>query len=235
VAASAELRSLALASGKSDSVLSGVSITDYEMSRDEKEVAFTTTDSRGASQIWLAPLDRRTPPREIARDGDHVSFGPDGELVFRSLAENNALVRIKKDGTGRERITTASVLDKFGVSPDGEWVIAFLPGGATIAVPIHGGAARGICVARCFPTWSSDGRFLYVEYPGAGKTLTIPVPAAKSLPDLPVAGIDTAAGVVALPGAWMIGGGSISPGPDPSTYVFTKTDLQRNLFRIPLH
>jgi len=235
VAASAELRSLALASGKSDSVLSGVSITDYEMSRDEKEVAFTTTDSRGASQIWLAPLDRRTPPREIARDGDHVSFGPDGELVFRSLAENNALVRIKKDGTGRERITTASVLDKFGVSPDGEWVIAFLPGGATIAVPIHGGAARGICVARCFPTWSSDGRFLYVEYPGAGKTLTIPVPAAKSLSDLPVAGIDTAAGVVALPGAWMIERGSISPGPDPSTYVFTKTDLQRNLFRIPLH
>ena len=25
------------------------------------------------------------------------------------------------------------------------------------------------------------------------------------------------------------------PGRDPSTYVFTKTDLQRNLFRIPLH
>jgi hypothetical protein len=24
-------------------------------------------------------------------------------------------------------------------------------------------------------------------------------------------------------------------GPDPSIYVFTKTDLQRNLFRIPLH
>ena len=33
----------------------------------------------------------------------------------------------------------------------------------------------------------------------------------------------------------MIEHGPISPGPDPSTYVFTKTDLQRNLFRIPLH
>jgi hypothetical protein len=235
VAASAELRSLALASGKSDSVLSDVSITDYDMSRDEKEVAFTTTDSRGASQIWLAPLDRRTPPREIARGGDHVSFGADGELVFRSLAENNALVRITKDGTGRERITTASVLDKFGVSPDGEWVIAFLPGDATIAVPIHGGAPRRICAGRCFPTWSSDGSFLYVGYPGGGKTHAIPMPAGQSLPDLPAAGIDAAAGVVGLPGAWMIEHGSISPGPDPSTYVFTKTDLQRNLFRIPLH
>ena len=235
VAASSELRSLALASGKSDSVLSGVSITDYDLSRDEKEVAFTTTDSRGASQIWLAPLDRRTPQREIARGGDHVSVGADGELVFRSLTENNALIRINMAGTGRERITTAAVLDKFGVSPNGEWVIALLPGAGTIAVPIHGGARRTICAGRCYPTWSSDGRFLYAGYSGLGKTLAIPVPAGKLLPDLPADGIDAAAGVVGLPGAWMIEHGSISPGLEPSTYVFTKTDLQRNLFRIPLH
>ena len=100
VASSAELRSVDLASGKSDSVLSGVSVTDYDISRDEKEVAFTTTDGVGVSQIWLAPLDRRTPPRQIARSGDQVSFGADGDLVFRSLEETaNALVRIKKDGT----------------------------------------------------------------------------------------------------------------------------------------
>ena len=68
-----------------------------------------------------------------------------------------------------------------------------------------------------------------------GKTLVIPVPAGKSLPDLPAAGIDLAAGGGELPGARVLEHGSISPGPDPSTYVFTKTDLQRNLFRIPLH
>ena len=84
VPSSAELRSVDLASGKTDSVLSGVSVTDYDMSRDETEVAFTTTDIDGASQIWLAPLDRRTPPRRIA-DGDQVSFGAHGDLVFRSL------------------------------------------------------------------------------------------------------------------------------------------------------
>jgi hypothetical protein len=33
----------------------------------------------------------------------------------------------------------------------------------------------------------------------------------------------------------MIEEGLISPGPDPSTSVFTKADSQRNLFRIPLH
>src|ERR1700674_2489713 len=60
VASSAELRSVDLGSGKTDSVLPGVSVTDYSISRDEKEVAFTTTDSDGATQIWLASLDRRT-------------------------------------------------------------------------------------------------------------------------------------------------------------------------------
>ena len=133
VAASAELRSLDPKSGKSESVLSGVSVSDYEISRDEKEVAFTTTDGNGTSQIWLAALDRRTPPRQIAQGGDQVSFGPEEDLVFRSVAENNALIRIKKDGTGRSRVTAATVLDKFGVSPDGKWVIASLAGSGTFA------------------------------------------------------------------------------------------------------
>ncbi len=244
VAASAELRSLDLASGKSDSVLSGVSVTDFDISRDDKEVAFATTSSGGESHVWLAPLDRRSPPREIA-DGDQVSFGGDGALVFRSPAENNALVRIKKDGTGRERITSASVLDKLGVSPDGEWVVVLSPGagvgtGAALAVPIHGGAPKTICAPGCLAGWSSDGTFFYVAMDlttsatSPGKALAIPVPAGKSLPDLPASGIDVATGAQ-LPGARVIEHASLSTGPDPSTYVFTKTDMQRNLFRIPLH
>jgi eukaryotic-like serine/threonine-protein kinase len=235
VAASAELRSLDPKSGKSESVLSGVSIRDYEISRDEKEVAFTTTDGNGTSRIWLAALDRRTPPRQIAQGGDQVSFGPEEDLVFRSVAENNALIRIKKDGTGRSRVTAATVMEKFGLSPDGKWVIALLAGSGTFAVPVDGGAATRICARVCPSTWSSDGRWLYVGAPVAtGKTYAIPVPSGRSLPDLPAEGIDPGA-AVGVPGARIIENGSISPGADPSTYVFTKTDLQRNLFRIPLH
>ena len=235
VAASAELRSLDLKSGKSESVLSGMSVRDYEISRDEKEVAFTTTDGNGTSQIWLAALDRRTPPRQIAQGGDQVSFGPEEDLVFRSVAENNALIRIKKDGTGRSRVTAATVIEKFGLSPDGKWVIALLAGSGTFAVPVDGGAPTRICARVCPSTWSSDGRWLYVGAPVAtGKTYAIPVPSGRSLPDLPAEGIDPGA-AVGVPGARIIEHGSISPGADPSTYVFTKTDLQRNLFRIPLH
>ena len=234
VAASAELRSLDPKSGKSESVLPGVSVSDYEISRDEKEVAFTTTDGNGTSQIWLAALDRRTPPRQIAQGGDQVSFGPEEDLVFRSVAENNALIRIKKDGTGRSRVTAATVLDKFGLSPDGKWVIASLAGSGTFAIPVHGGAPVKICAVVCPSIWSSDGRFVYVTQAGTGKTLAFPVPHGRPLPDLPGEGIDPGA-AVGPPGARIIENGSISPGRDPSTYVFTKTDLQRNLFRIPLH
>jgi len=246
IPASADLRSVDLASGNSETVLSGQSVTNYVISRDEKDVAFTTTDAMGESQIWLAPLDRRTPPRLIARAGDQVSFGAAGELIFRSLAESNALIRIKTDGTGRERIPTVSVLEKGDVSPDGDWVVIRAPGSgkdaalATLAVPIHGGVPKIICYV-CSATWSTDGKFFYVGSDrsafatAAGRTLAIPVPIGQSLPDLPAAGIKVADGAVGLPGAVTIENGSIVPGPNPSTYLFTRTDSQRNLFRIPLH
>jgi serine/threonine protein kinase/Tol biopolymer transport system component len=248
---SSDLRSVDLASGKTDSLLPGVSVTDYDISSDETEVAFTTADSSGEPQIWLASLDRRTPPRQVARAGDQVSFAADGHLVFRSLEANtNRLIRIKKDGTGPDRITTAPVLDKFGVSPDGEWVLISSPGAgvdavpATLAVPIRSsGPPRKICVPACQAGWSSDGKFFHVSLdssnvssPGtAGRVLAIQVPVGKALPELPVSGIDVAAAVAELPGTRVVEHGSLLTGPDPSTFVFTRTDLQRNLFRIPLH
>src|SRR5262249_44748483 len=240
VAASAELRSVDLASGKSDRVLTGFPATGYDISPDEKEVVFTTTDNEGGSQIWLASLDRRTPPRQIARSGDQVSFGADGDIVFRSREEKvNVLTRIKKDGGRRERITALPVTDKYGVSPDGKWAIVVSPesdkaGASTFAVPISGGAPQKICIGGCVAFWSSDGRFFYYQPSSSGKTLAISVLAGKSLPDLPSSGrSDAAEGVV--PRATVLEHRSVSPGPDPSTYVFTRTDSQRNLFRIPLH
>jgi dipeptidyl aminopeptidase/acylaminoacyl peptidase len=245
LAAAADLRSVDLATGKSDTLLSGQSVTAYAISPDEKEVAFTTTNADGRSQIWLAPLDRRTPPRLIVESGDQVSFGAPGELIFRSLAEGNALARIKTDGTGFERIPTVSFLDKGDVSPDGEWVIVGAvpatsgpPVAEALAVPIRGGVPRTICrgdADTCTAGWSSDGKFFYVGSHTNRRTFAIPVPAGRALPDFSVGGITDLKRDVALPGVQTIEEGLISPGSDPSTYVFTKTDSQRNLFRIPLH
>ena len=244
--AAADLRSVDLATGKSDTLLSGQSVTGYAISRDEKEVAFTTTNADGQSQIWLAPLDRRTPPRLIVEAGDQVSFGAPGELIFRSLAGGNALARIKTDGTGFERIPTVSFLDKGDVSPDGEWVIIRAPATRehpvleTLAVPIRGGIPIKVCTRLLSQLVSGRKIPLRREQLSAVPTLTdrtfaMPVPAGKALPDLPVGGINALERAVGLPGAVTIEGGLISPGPDPSTYFFTRTDSQRNLFRIPLH
>jgi hypothetical protein len=53
--------------------------------------------------------------------------------------------------------------------------------------------------------------------------------------DLPASEIALSVNGIAPHGTRLIEHVSISPEPDPSTYLFTKTDLQRNLFRIPLH
>ena len=142
-------------------------------SRDEKEVAFTTTEQRRTSQIWLAPLDRRTPPRQIARGGDQVSFGADGDLIFRSLGENNASGPDQEGRNGTRTITTPPVLDKFDVSPDGEWVIASsqseLPGSGTFAIPSTA-ALPGESAPPARSRGLSDGSF----YVGATWALSRP-------------------------------------------------------------
>jgi hypothetical protein len=182
----------------------------------------------------------------VVESGDQVSFGAPGELIFRSRSKVNALARIKTDGTGFERVPTVSVLDKLDVSPDGDWVIVQTPPTGdrpvveVLAVPIRGGVPRRVC-DTCAAGWSQDGKFFYVSgdlktsTSAARRTVAIPVPAGKPLPDFPVGGIADLKRAVALPGARTIEEGLISPGPDPSVYVFTKTDSQRNLFRIPLH
>ena len=105
--------------------------------------------------------------------------------------------------------------------------------GGAIAIPVHGGTPREIPQG----VWSLDGRFYYVQTPrgfsvtNAGKTLAIPLPPGKMLPDLPATEGDWAK----LPGVQILSHGGVSPGPDPSMFAFTRTELKRNLFRIPLH
>jgi hypothetical protein len=159
----------------------------------------------------------------------------------------NFLYRMNRDGSGRERITSTPVLIKYGVSPDGGWVTAAVPVVGdnkessetvpvpmeTVAIPVNGGPLRRICGATCPSRWSSDGRFFYAAF--GGQTRVIPVPAGKSLPDLPASGMSAENKPDELHGARDIQHRDVFLGPDPSTYVFRRTELQANLFRIPLH
>src|SRR5262249_54561529 len=147
---------------------------------------------------------------------DQPSFAGPHTIVFRDTSSKESfLVRIDVDGSGAARI--APVIEKYGASPDGEWVAATVmltkdidrsdPLGvpyATVAVPTHGGSLKKLCNGACKVNWSTDGRFLYVF---AGHTLVLPILAGQSLPDVPAAGISAGNVPSNLPGSTVIAAG----------------------------
>ena len=241
-----ELHSFDLESGKTEKLLPGLAIADYEVSSDDKEAAFTTR-SGIASEIWVASLDRRTPPQKVHESGDQVSFGAENSLLFRMLEDKaNYLGRINKDGSDGRRVTDVPILHKYNVSPQGDWVSALVAGSGdnvsveTVAIPVSGGTPRVICGFACPSGWSPDGRFLYaaVESGGTGadigKTAIVPLAPGTTLLDLPAAGLPARA-LPPIPNSRVIDRTNLSPGPDFAAYTYSKTAIQRNLFRIPLH
>jgi Tol biopolymer transport system component len=230
-----------LLSGKSDPVLTGQRIVDYDVSRDEARVAYTVMMG-DESQIFLAAADRSSPPRRVAQGGDTVSFGA-GQLVFRQLGgKADYLARVQEDGGGLTRILETPIAEKSGVSPDGEW--ATFNGMAseygTFAVSMRDHVPQRICALACVAQWPADGKYLYVTVTAnryglsAGLTHVIPMPRGFGQLDLPASGIDLATDKQ-LAGFQSIHEGVVSPGPDPQTYAFTHAAFQGNLFRIPLH
>jgi Tol biopolymer transport system component len=244
---SSELRAIDLETGTARTLVAGVAVIDYDISDDESEVAFTSRDA-GEPNVWIAPLDRRSPPRQIVSGADQVSFGPAGDLIVRSIgAPANALLRISKDGARRQPIDAPAVHEKGEVSPDGRWVIVYSPGSsttepvATFAVPIEGGPARRICMPYCDVGWSADGRFFNIGVDldlatGApAQTLVIPLAVASSVPELPgVHAIFEYASLAKQPGVRTLVHGGASIGAEPTTYAFTKAEFRTNLVQIQL-
>ncbi len=236
-------------SGKSEVMVPGLSMREFDISKDEKEVVFSSGAAGQASELWLAPLDRSTPPRMISSKGDaSPHFGPDGDVLFRMTdGKDYFLAKMRLDGSGRTKILPSPVLDIFGVSPDRRFVVlgAPLPGSKTpglgyvIAVPVEGGSLRRIVDDFAAVSWSPDGKYFYVgmmlpsQSNAAGTTLVIPVPAGQSLPLLPALGIDRRSKGFAVPGSKMVAQAGITPGLG-STYAYVKPTMHANLFRIPL-
>jgi hypothetical protein len=230
-----ELRSMELSSGRSDRLITDRSVTQFDVSDDEREVAFSTLTPEGVSEIWLAAIDRSTPPRRIARNADTVSFAG-SDLVFRSLEDkSNFIERIGKDGNGRRRMVEAPIIGIGAVSPDGKWatVAVLRPDESTpveTAVSLETGVSRAIC-QRCGAFWGPDGKWMYAVQ-GATETteshVAIPLGATQEPPQALSTLIAEAAQEA------VIGHEFFAPGPNPSTYAFVRRDMQRNLYRIPL-
>lgn len=234
--------------GTSELAVSGVPIQDFDISDDEGEVVFSTHPAGHASELWLAPLDRRAARRRVAANGEsQPNFGPDGEILFRFTdGKDYFLCAMARDGTAWRRLYPNPIFDIHSLSPDRRFAIVggnfptpktTLP--ATIAVPLDGrGPAREICESYCVTAESPAGNYFYIEIAPVsrdnpnGKTVAIPLPRGGSWPELPMAGRPES--LLKIPGSKIVEHSPFAPGPDPSIYAYIKPATHANLFRIPL-
>ncbi len=244
---SAELWRTIVASGKSEAVLPGTPLTAFDISPDGKEVVYTTGATDGTTELWLAPLDRNSPPTKINISGAlNPHFGGHREILFQHAEGTvNYLEQINPDGTHLSKVVPYPILDIHGISPGRKWVIGDLPrtsesdSPSMTAIPLNGGPPRRICAGYCLPTWSTDGKFLFVpvEDPSRsspGRSLAIPVGPGETLPEFPIGGIMPMAQPSVVPGAQSIGRAGLVPGNGPTNYAWVNTTVQRNLYRISI-
>lgn len=241
-----ELWRMMIASGKSEAVFPGVSMATYDISPDGKKVVYSGTARGEPGPLWLAPLDRSAPARRIGESSQtRPHFGPRGQILFQATEGNfNYLEQMNADGSGRSKVVPYPIVAFQGISPGRRWVMAVVPvpegiGARPMAVPVDGGTPRAICANFCTPAWSSSGRFLVipVEEPSRtdpGRSLAIPVGPGETLPELPPGGIASMATVTVVPGAQLIPRGELVAGKDPAHFVYVRTTVNRNLFRISL-
>jgi DNA-binding winged helix-turn-helix (wHTH) protein/Tol biopolymer transport system component len=244
----AELWRLTIDTGKSEAVFPGISIVEYDVSPDGKQVVYTSPDRNGKSRMWLAPMDRSSPAQPIGAAGDTMPhFGPHGQIVFRRSEGNvNYLEQMNQDGSARSRVLPYPIIEVQGTSPSRKWLtaLASFPEGNRIvpiivAIPLDGGSPRNLCATYCAPVWSSSGKFLFlpVESPSPttpGRSLAIPLGPGETLPALPPGGLQPFAEPSTVPGAQSIGRAELIPGKDLAHYAYVNTTVHRNLYRISL-
>ncbi|MGH2835951.1 MAG: winged helix-turn-helix domain-containing protein [Solirubrobacteraceae bacterium] len=232
----ASLWRLDLTDGQQQQMLPGLDVVSYDISPDEREAVFSA-DHRGERQVWIAPLDHHAPPQLLARDADEPAFDGQGHIFFRRLGRTeNHLYRMQDDGSGEQRVLDMPLLEFMSVSPSGHWaaVLVVVNGQvSTSIVELGTGKIRWADEGYYPARWSLDGKFLYRGIRGdsstaAGRIVPIALPDDAAPPIAPFRKI---ADGELLPHA--IEG--FFPGRKPATYVFTRTEWLRNIYRIPLH
>ncbi len=243
--AGSELWMASLDSGVNERMLPGIAILGYDISPDGKRVALTSRDGNGRARVSLAPLNRRSPPRDVAAlDSDSPCFARDGALFFRGAEGRFNFIHRTRDGVNSQRIGSEPVIALLGCSPDGKWLLAGVAISeeehtvATVAIPAEGGPSVRVCHG-CNAVWSTDGSLWYVTlnsfFGGKQRTMTyaVQIPSGATLPKLPSGGI-TPENISSLHVVKTFEG-QVYPGGNLSTYAYFRQKVQRNIYRIPLN
>ena len=225
-------------SGRSERLVPGFQVVNYDISTDGQQVVVEVADREGKPQLWLASFERQSPPRQIPNvEGRQPLFGPTGEIFFRN---SGIAYRVRPDGTGLRKALEQPIFSLDGVSPDGRWIVAWseLPGNgaADLAFPLV--EVSPVLLAGRFGAlqWSPSGRSLSLAGGPVpeGLTYIIPLPPGEALPRIPSGGFRSEQEVARLPGARKIDSPLAVPGPSSDVYAFYRGAVQRNLYRIPI-
>lgn len=247
-----ELRVVDLDSGHDESLVPGLQIFGqiglaYDISPDGEQVVAAARDREGKGRLWLAALNRQSPPRQIPNiEGDYPHFGAGGEVFFRAIeGPASAFVyRVSQDGAQLRKILELPVAGLRSVSPDGQWLVARVQtekGSIQTAFPLHGGIPVRISSGVAWHwDWSTDQKLLYLSVPDSdlaitrGRTYIIPLPPGRALPPIPEGGFQRDTDLAKLPGVRVIDAVDVAPGPTRDVYAFSRATVQRNLYRIPI-
>ena len=213
----------------------------YDISTDGRRLVFCSTAGGGKRHLWIAPLDRRSPPRQIPNiEGEQPLFGSEGEVFFRKFdGASGFLYSVREDGTGLRKASESPVIGILCVHPSHKWLLLGASPAGEVVFPTEGGAP---IVAHLHPPpwlkWTGDGKFLFVVNGSELRpnTYGLPLSPGEVFPaSIARAGnFPSTQQLAKLPGVRTIPIGEVEPGPTADTYAFTRESVQRNLYRIPL-
>jgi DNA-binding winged helix-turn-helix (wHTH) protein/Tol biopolymer transport system component len=238
-----QLWELDLQSGATQPIIPSLLITDFSLSPDGQQIAFTALDENSTLSIWVAPLDRSSSPRLLRMSAEHPRFTSDFIYYIKRTPGGSYAHRIRLDGSGDEQIWDENIVT-LATSPDGRYLAVTLPideGGEWSLELVDWALKRVQPVCKDgMVYWSDDGRSLYV-FAGFGKgnknapSYLISLRVGSDIPELPAAGLSNVAQLVALKNARTIAAHAVAAGRTPDTYAYVKETVQRDLYRIPLH
>jgi DNA-binding winged helix-turn-helix (wHTH) protein/Tol biopolymer transport system component len=250
---SGELWSVDLNSGSRQRVLPGVMIANYSLSRDGRSVVFSSSGNEAGDGIWIADVERRTPPRRLVGGTElRAFFGAPGEIIY--TGEDSHLYRMKEDGSGMEMVSTDPVAYLSTVSPDGRWAVIIRPqnpngvGTTSLAfMSLRGETSFDVCNDDCSVgprsflivppfAWDTQGTRLFVNLvhfgQGTPRTVSLPYKSDVSPAALWPKGLRLEKDVMANPGARVINAQNTFPASGATAYLSWRGATQSNLYRV---
>jgi serine/threonine protein kinase/Tol biopolymer transport system component len=215
-------------------------LSGYDIAADGRQVVFYSPDKDGKLRLWLAPLDRRSPPRQIPDvEGQQPLFGPAGEIFFRKVERNSAfLYRVREDGTGLRKAAEMPLVSLFDVYPSHKWILIGVSPDGEVVFPAAGGAPIFTYLhPPRWLRWTGDGKYLFVAGSNVKtKAFVLPLSPGQLLPPslANAESFPSEAELAKMPGVRTIPMANVVPGPTADIYAFTRETVQRNLYRIPL-